>query len=66
MARKKTEGEEQINARLRELTEQTRRLRGELNELIQDIPQQRLRSSAADAHLRFHRVPGRRPRNDRG
>jgi hypothetical protein len=60
MGEKKTEGEEQINARLRELTEQTRRLRSELDELIQDIPEQRLRSSSADTHLRFHRVPSKR------
>jgi hypothetical protein len=59
MGRKKTEGEEQINARLRELTEQTRRLRGELNELIRDTPEQRLRSTSADSHLRYHRVPRR-------
>jgi hypothetical protein len=62
MRRKKTGGEEQINARLRELTEQTRRLRGELDEMIREGPEDRMRSASADAHLRFHRVP-RRPRD---
>jgi hypothetical protein len=60
---KKLRTEEEIHARLRELTAAARKLRQELQE--SDTPRPRLRELANDRPLRKQTAAGERPRHTR-